>query len=154
MVNGYQVDLQKLGITTIDDYVKNRLREFPGEKNEYTLKFQSPVSIKHDGNFIREFSAEAIARSSLRRVFNFYCFEGIEVAYPELDDMPETISQNARPVSVRRVSSNSGKMELHGILGELTMGNVSEELLCYLLACEKLHIGKNTSFGFGRYVMH
>lgn len=154
VVNGYQVDLQKLGITTIDYYVKNRLREFPGEKKEYTLKFQSPVSIKHDGNFIREFSAEAIARSSLRRVFNFDCFEGIEVEYPELDDMPETILQSARPVSVRRVSSNSGKMELHGILGELTMGNVSEELLCYLLACEKLHIGKNTSFGFGRYVMH
>ena len=134
--------------------MKNRLREFPGEKKEYTLKFQSPVSIKHDGNFIREFSAEAIARSSLRRVFNFDCFEGIEVEYPELDDMPETISQSARPVSVRRVSSNSGKMEFHGILGELTMGNVSEELLCYLLACEKLHIGKNTSFGFGSYVMH
>ena len=68
--------------------------------------------------------------------------------------MPETNSQSARPVSVRRVSSKSGKMEFHGILGGLTMGNVSEELLHYLLACEKLHIGKNTSFGFGRYVMH
>lgn len=154
VVNGYQVDLQKLGITTIDHYVKSRLREFSGEKKEYILKFQSPVSIKHDGNFIREFSAEAIARSAIRRVFSFDCFEGIDVEYPEMDEIPKTVTQSARPVSVRRHSSNSGKMELHGILGELAMSNVSEELLYYLVACEKLHIGKNTSFGFGRYVIH
>lgn len=154
VVNGYQVDLQKLGISTIDRYVQNRMEEFDKNKTEYVLKFQSPVSIKYDGNFIQKFNAEAIARSALRRIFSFDCFEGIEVEYSELDDVPETISQNARPVSIRRFSSNSGRMELHGILGELIISNVSEELLCYLLACEKLHIGKNTSFGFGRYVVH
>lgn len=32
-------------------------------------------------------------------VFNFDCFEGIEVAYPELDDMPETIRRSKTGVS-------------------------------------------------------
>ena len=57
-------------------------------------------------------------------------------------------------VEVPRYSnSQNSKMVLRGIEGELTIGGTSEEVLEILLAGELVHIGKNTSFGFGRYRM-
>ena len=42
-------------------------------------------------------------------------------------------------------------MVLKGIEGQLQMKEVVAETIPLLLAGELLHIGKNTSFGFGRY---
>lgn len=43
-------------------------------------------------------------------------------------------------------------MNLHGIGGEIFLNNVSEDDLRLLLAGEILQVGKNTSFGFGKYM--
>ena len=43
------------------------------------------------------------------------------------------------------------KMLLRGIKGFIETEPIKEELLQLLLAGELLHIGKNTSFGFGQY---
>ena len=40
---------------------------------------------------------------------------------------------------------------LHGMEGEAILGDVSNDMLKLLLCGELVHIGKNTSFGFGRY---
>ena len=37
--------------------------------------------------------------------------------------------------------------------GECVLGNISYESLGYLIAGQLVHIGKNTSMGFGRYVI-
>ena len=42
-------------------------------------------------------------------------------------------------------------MKLWGLEGEAVFEGVGEELFTLLLAGEITHIGKNTSFGFGRY---
>ena len=40
---------------------------------------------------------------------------------------------------------------LKGIVGKADLADISEEWLELLLAGEVAHIGKNTSFGFGKY---
>lgn len=40
---------------------------------------------------------------------------------------------------------------IRGGIGEMLLSGIPEKLLPILLAGEILHIGKNTSFGFGRY---
>ena len=42
---------------------------------------------------------------------------------------------------------------LRGIQGSFRFEELPGEYLSYLLAGELLHIGKNTSFGFGRYTV-
>ena len=44
-------------------------------------------------------------------------------------------------------------MFLKGIVGEIDLADISDEMLELLLAGELIHIGKNTSFGFGRFIL-
>lgn len=44
-------------------------------------------------------------------------------------------------------------MKLRGIKGKVKFDELSDELLLLFAAGEKLHIGKNTSFGFGKYII-
>ena len=65
------------------------------------------------------------------------------------------IEQKAYPRSVKRVSFRKNrKLILMGIEGTLVFSNVEVETLELLLAGELIHIGKNTSFGFGKYKLN
>jgi CRISPR/Cas system endoribonuclease Cas6 (RAMP superfamily) len=44
-------------------------------------------------------------------------------------------------------------MLLRGIRGSCRLSDVDRTAMALLLAGELLHIGKNTSFGFGRYTV-
>ena len=44
-------------------------------------------------------------------------------------------------------------MYLKGIKGKIEVEEIGEEILPLYLAGELIHIGKNTSFGFGRYTL-
>lgn len=44
-------------------------------------------------------------------------------------------------------------MTLQGIVGNVTFDRIQEPCLDYLIAGEVTHIGKNTSFGFGKYII-
>ncbi len=53
---------------------------------------------------------------------------------------------------VKRYSSTqNAKISLRGIQGYFYLDDIPEEYLLYILSGELLHIGKNSSFGFGRY---
>ena len=55
-------------------------------------------------------------------------------------------------ITVYRYSSTQDrKVALRGVKGDMELSELPQELLPVLLAGEILHIGKNTSFGFGRY---
>lgn len=153
VVDGTQVYLQRLGVRTIGEYVmerKNALAQ-AGCRNEIT--FVTPVTLKYEGEFLKEFHAQAIVRSVLRRIYCFDCFEGLDIPLMELEEeLPEIVNQEVTFESQLRFSSTMGKkMSLKGIRGSVIFDYLPEELLLALLAGEKLHIGKNTSFGFGKY---
>ncbi len=155
VVNGTQVCLQRLGIHTIGEYAQERLKQLQqiGCCNEVT--FVTPVTLKYEGEFLREFHAEAIFRSVFRRIYCFDCFEGVDIPLMQADmELPELVRQEVTMESVPRFSSTMGKkMNLKGICGTVVFDYLPEELLLALLAGEKMHIGKNTSFGFGKYVV-
>ena len=70
------------------------------------------------------------------------------------EELPEIVKQEVTFESVPRFSSTQGKkMSLKGIGGNVIFDYLPEKLLIALLAGEKMHIGKNTSFGFGKYVV-
>lgn len=154
VVSGNNVYLSGLGISTIKEYVDMRRNQIESLKLA-TMHFLTPTTLKYQGEFLQRFHAEAILRSVSRRLYSFDCFEGNSMPLLEIDEkLPEIVKQKTHYVSIPRYSSTmQGKMSLKGIKGYVVFDDLSENFLTMLLAGEKLHIGKNTSFGFGKYVM-
>ncbi len=74
-----------------------------------------------------------------------------EIYQPETE-FPEIIFQKAEQVKQARYSNRKDNlMYLRGIQGIAELAGISGEWERLLLAGEVLHIGKNTSFGFGRF---
>lgn len=154
VVDKGNVYLSKLGISTVSEYVRMRRQQMLGGKL-CTMHFLTPTTLKYQGEFLQQFHEEAILRSVFRRIYSFDCFEGNSVPLLEIDEkLPGIVKQEVHFVSMPRYSSTmQGKMSLKGIKGDVVFEDLSENFLMMLLAGEKLHIGKNTSFGFGKYVM-
>lgn len=136
---------------TLYDYVQYRLSSM--SEISKILEFKTPVTIKHQKEFMQDFNSSAIVSAVLRRVYMLDCFEGVEADVMNSLDIviPSIVSSEEKSIDVRRYSSRQdAKMTLKGIKGQVEFDDISEELLWLLLAAEITHIGKNTSFGFGR----
>ncbi len=157
ILDGLDVHMDNLEILKVSDYVAFRRKQIADDPIENRIKFKSPLSIKYRGEKLEEFIPKAIIESACRRLYMLDCFEGIESNVHDLDfinsiAVPEVISEDHKEIAFRRYSNHKeSPMYLKGIEGELVVDSISDELLDILLAGELIHIGKNTSFGFGRY---
>lgn len=147
-----QITMRKYEICNLKTYVEQRKQELFREDGHYRICFQTPLSMKFMGEYLQEFHTEAILKGVFRRIQMLNYYLGEESEQPELDHYPKIVRQTVNKQKVKRYSSTHGeKMILIGIIGEMEVEEVSEEVLMYLIAGEMLHVGKNTSFGFGRY---
>ncbi len=156
ILDGSDVNMKNYEIQNVGDYIRYR-RGTLNDNSPRTIRFKSPLAQKFMGEELLEFRADALLDAVCRRIFMLDCFEGIESDIHELEfikSLPQlkVINSKQYPVSIRRFSTrkNSG-MYLKGIEGEMQVKEIPEELLDILIAGELIHIGKNTSFGFGRY---
>lgn len=152
LFDGNQIYMEHYGISRICEYVDARMRNHPKEwKNR--IVFTTPLTLKYHGEFIQEFQMEPIINAVKRRIYMLNCFEGKENGRISQEFVaPEIVSQNHKFAQVDRFSARQrGKMTLKGIAGRIQLETIEEDLLVLLLAGELIHIGKNTSFGFGRY---
>ena len=151
------VDMSRYEISSVTDYIEYRKKQIRKNGIKNILKFKSPVSIKYRQEELKEFNIDAIIEAACRRIYILDCFEGIEsniVTREYLDALmiPEVLNEEHRPVSVKRYSNHQkSAMYLKGIEGELVLESIPADLIDIFLAGELMHIGKNTSFGFGRY---
>ncbi len=149
--------MQNLEVLKVSDYIAFRKTKLSEESDKRRIAFKTPLSLKYRGNMLTEFIPQAIVESVCRRIYMLDCLEGIESDIHEkeyIDSLmiPNVLSEEHKEVSVRRYSNHKeNAMYLKGIEGEIELDQISPELLDILLAGELIHIGKNTSFGFGRY---
>ncbi len=154
--DGEKLNMDRYEILKVADYISFRKGQLKNA-GPTGLKFQSPLSVKYRGEELRAFDPIAIMESACRRIYMLDCFEGIEsnvhdLSFIEALTIPELRGESHRYVSVRRFSNHQGSaMYLKGIEGEMHLSAITDEALDILLAGELVHIGKNTSFGFGRY---
>jgi hypothetical protein len=72
----------------------------------------------------------------------------------EEEYIPKIEVKNCVYKEIKRYSSTQKKkMPLCGIEGEFMLKEPTEEMMWYLFAGEILHVGKYSSFGFGKYVV-
>lgn len=153
---GSDVYMGKYAMETICDYVRYRRKYLNKKGMGGKLIFLTPLALKSQGKFINSFEIEAILKGIARRLYMLDCFEGIEAEQLRVQDMdiPEILEKRVDFTNVKRYSNRQNmSMELHGIKGEAILSYMDEDVLDLLLAGELIHIGKNTSFGFGKYMV-
>lgn len=148
---GNDILMANYQVQTVSDYVWYRMGRLSG--TERVLRFRTPATLKYNGEFLEEFRMDAILNAVKRRIDMLDCFEGIGNDFYRSFQVPvpKVECQRQDHVKVRRHSSRNGSMCLHGITGYVEVKEIPTGTLLLLLAGELIHVGKNTSFGFGRY---
>lgn len=151
ILKGQSICMEQCKVHTLWGYVGYRMRQLPNWESR--IRFKTPVTIKYQGKVQQHLSMEAVLPAVFRRIYVMDCFEGLGCEEMRWEDpLPDVLQESSLPITVYRYSSTQDqKMPLKGIKGEMQLSGIPEGLLPALLAGEVLHIGKNTSFGFGRY---
>ena len=150
------VYMKNFQVQTIDEYVKYRMEHICPAAFQNRIVFHTPLTLKYQNVFLEEYHMEAVWNAVLRRIYMLECYEGIEDTVYDIEELkdsalPDIEWQEARHINVRRYSSTQDrKMVLGGIKGFVQLDLIPDQMLPVLLAGELTHIGKNTSFGFGR----
>lgn len=163
LLEGTSIYKERFEIMNAADYVVYRMQS--GEirrvinANRCRLIFQSPLTLKHRGEMQTHVEMEAILAAIRRRIYILNCFEGKNGSNPrenalEYDNLTVIVSGKSWPEKVMRYSgTQNSKVAFRGIRGWCDLEGLDESVIKLLLAGELLHIGKNTSFGFGRYTL-
>lgn len=155
--DGVQILKERYYPETLAGYAQFRMKQMQRNGSRAMLKFQTETDIRYQKQKMTEFSMEAIVSNLARRTYLFNCFEGthmdLDIFMEEMmSDLPQISSQNISTIQIKRFSNRQmSSMRLEGIKGEVWLDRLPEQLLPWLFAGEIMHIGKNTSFGFGRY---
>lgn len=128
------------------------------DRRRVKFNFLTPVRMKYNGRFTDEPEFHILIRNLLRRVSNlayFHCGLTPDVDLQDMISAAKDISagsNNTRWYDWHRYSSRQKTgMELGGLLGDITYAGHLERFIPLLLLGEYVHVGKNTSFGLGRY---
>lgn len=122
--------------------------------------FLTPTKLKFNNKYCDNPSFEVLMESILRRVYfflTFWCGTKIEYNFKELIENAKKIKmlrKNIKWLDFERYSTRQNtKMKLGGILGEVEYSGDLKIFYPYLKLCEYIHIGKNTTFGFGKIML-
>ena len=154
IVSDNNVDMSRYQINFLSDYINFRKGELKQESGTWQLIFVTPLSMKYQQEYMERFYSEALVKGAARRVQMLDYYIGTEAEIPQFAEYPQITGQNMKKQYIKRYSSTQDShMTLQGIIGSLTFDIIPEQCLDYLIAGEVTHIGKNTSFGFGKYII-
>ena len=153
ILNGYNVNMSAYRYGTLSEYIASRRRHL---KNANRIVFKTPLTLKHNGRFMQEFDVDLIVKAVQRRLYILNCFEGNydnEIYERDLEHV-EIIAQDVTHREVTRYSNRKeARMTLRGITGEIEVESIPDDVLDVLIVGEIIHVGKNTTFGFGQYYL-
>ena len=162
LVEGSSIYKERYTVMLVSDYVRHRLASSEVRKivdrDRCRLVFQSPLALKYHGEMQEHFLPEAIIAAVERRIFILNCYEGNEeyskdIAALAEEHIPAVLNERVWPERVKRYSgTQNSKVAFNGIRGWCDLKGL-EDTIELLLAGELLHIGKNTSFGFGKFTL-
>lgn len=130
-------------------------------RNSITLDFLTPTRIKSDGRFREHIDFEMLIRSLIRRILPlsyFHCGQDLDMDYKSLTQQAR---QNVRKTQEetqwddwsRYSRRQKARMSLGGFRGKVTFEGELDGFMPLLLLGEYIHVGKNTAFGLGKYVI-
>ena len=166
ILGGQNVYKENYLIEMMNDYIDQRRQtlNLTHDPEVLELRFLTPVAIKKDKKILERPSAEDILIAVERRIHILKSFEGIPSEFPggalDYTEGMETLTADYAPTVIPRYSfRKSTKSYMKGSYGSIciqlteTPEEDRERILRTLLEGELFHVGSNTSFGFGRYVL-
>ena len=155
----YQPDNQRLELPeklvnlTLDPIVLNNNGE-----NQIKVTLETPLRIKHKGRLSNGLPFHLMVRGMLRRVSSVMaaCGEGEpHLDYHGLVDLSRSVrvaDSNTRWYDWKRYSNRQDRsMLMGGIVGSITYEGKIKPFLPLIEVAAKLHIGKQTTFGLGKF---
>jgi hypothetical protein len=123
-----------------------------------TIHFLSPVRIVYQGRIAQSLDFHVLFRSLVRRVgllSYFYSEKPFEIDYRGLIAKAEKVKarrSHLEMFSWQRFSTRQERViDLDGLIGEATYEGNLTGFMPYLKIGERVHVGKNTTFGLGKY---
>ena len=154
IVRNNEVDMSRYCIDTVSGYIKKRKEKLLRGSGDWKITFITPLSMKYQQEYMEQFYGEALVKGGARRIQMLDYYIGKDADVPEFSVYPEIRTQSVSREIVRRYSgTQDSHMTLRGISGTVIFDTMPEECLDYLIAGELTHMGRNTSFGFGQYVL-
>jgi hypothetical protein len=129
------------------------------EESTITLEFLTPVRIKHERKLVSNLDFYILVKNLMLRLnlLNFFHCEGLEANwdYKKILEKAKTIvttDSKLRWFDWKRYSSRQdSKMNLGGVVGKISYKGILKPFMPLIKGGEVLHVGKNTSFGLGKY---
>ena len=143
-------DCRNLAVSLLND----------GNPTTLRLAFLTPTRLKHQGHLVDTPEFHIVFRTLLRRLSSlalFHCGTRLDVDYRGLIVLAQQIQlarNETRWVDWQRYSSRQReKMFFGGLLGQATYAGEVRPFLPYLLFGQWTHVGKNATFGLGKYAI-
>ncbi|MFC0215970.1 CRISPR system precrRNA processing endoribonuclease RAMP protein Cas6 [Paenibacillus chartarius] len=128
--------------------------------NPLCLKFVTPVRLQEKGTLLQSPSIEQFLKLLMQRIVVIHHMYGLGELQIDTDHIQQASqrirvkSQDFQWVDIERFSYRKHtKMKIGGLVGEWVWEGEEEELsavLPYLQLAEWIHVGKHTSFGYGK----
>lgn len=136
------------------------LHPVPDQATTVTLSFQTPLLLEERGKIQYEPPRFSLLFEHLaRRIMLLQALHGPDGVQPaQIDalllqaETIQTASTNLQWQSMERISNRQqARIKTGGLVGSITYRGDLTPYIPYLRAGEQLHVGKSTTFGFGRY---
>lgn len=127
-----------------------------------TLRFHTPLRLQTNGRraTAEEYTARRLLMALVRRIALLCEFHGpgrLDLDFSGLARLAESIESRKRLTWqdwTRYSSRQKQKMDLGGVVGEWTLAGDLSPFAPFLHLGQWLHVGKETTFGMGRYTLH
>lgn len=138
-----------------DEIIKNRKLNI---QDKLTLNFTTPLRIAQDNELQSEISFELIMKKLTKRIndiYKYHCDIHDNIDYKPLIEKAKDINIAFNNLKwkdwIRYSNRQKRKMIFGGLLGNITFKGNFEEFLPYIILGSYIHIGKNCTFGQGKY---
>ena len=128
--------------------------------NHINISLLTPLRMKHEGKLVTEINFKVFIVNLLRRIstiIKIHCQETVSIDWSGLLKICENttiIKDNTYWKEYKRYSGRQKQeMLLGGLRGNFEIQGELTALMPYLYLGKHIHVGKSTSFGFGKYEM-
>lgn len=129
----------------------------PRQSSKASLHFITPITLRSQGSFMRDWDNHLFFATLLRRITNLSVIHNFSIP----DSVVKTVLEQAGklqtksflvPIMQERSSTHQNRtINYSGLVGDVMFDGVTPELSLILQAGEILSVGKNTVFGYGKF---
>ncbi len=132
----------------------------PAPASKITVRLETPLRLKFENNLHAELPFHILVRAMLRRISSLENFHGEgepPLDYRGLVARAELVATESSPVKWfdwKRYSNRQDQaMLMGGMIGDVCYSGELSEFISLIRFCEKVHLGKQTTFGLGKIAL-